>query len=115
MGILKGCLKLVGSAALVATGAASTVLKGFSDTVGAEGVSELLGAAKDASFNGLRGMWDGEVANKVIDTGESASYKVEDATRSQMASTAYRMAQIAKQNGDMEKYETYMEKYHQYK
>ena len=115
MGIIKGCLKVVGSAALAVTGTASTVLKGMSDAAGIELGSEIFGAAKDASFNGIRSMWDGEKANDVINKAEEKSYGVEDAARRKMADTAYQMAQTAKRNGDMEKYETYMQKYHEYK
>lgn len=115
MGILKGALKLVGSVALVATGTASTVLKGMSDTVGFELGSELFGAAKNASFNGIRNMWDSDAAQNAIDMGEEMSYSVEDSTRRKMADTAYRMAQTAKHNGDEEKYERYMAKYEEYK
>ena len=115
MGFLTGCLKAVGTAALVVTGTASTVLKGCCDAAGVELGSELFGAAKDASFNGIRGMWDSETCDNVMDRVEDGSNGVEEGTRRKMADTAYRMAQVAKQNGDMEKYETYMEKYHQYK
>ncbi len=113
MGIIKGCLKVLGTAALVVTGTASTVLKGVADTVGSEVISDLCGSAKDASFNGIRSMWDGEAANKALD--EAQSYDAGDAVRRTMADTAYKMAQTAKRNGDMEKYETYMEKHEQYK
>ena len=115
MGIIKGCAKLVGTVLLGATGTASTILKGVSDTVGFELGSELFGAAKDASFNGVRSIWDGEDAAERIDRAEEKSYDVEESTRRSMANTAYRMAQTAKRNGDMEKYETYMEKYEQLK
>ena len=60
MGIIKGVLKVGASAILVATGTASTILKGISDTVGLEMGSELFGAAKNASFNGIRTMWNVE-------------------------------------------------------
>ena len=58
MGILKGCAKIVGSLVLGTTGVASTVLKEMCDTIGVELGSEIFGAAKDASFNGIRNMWD---------------------------------------------------------
>ncbi|MBR5479308.1 MAG: hypothetical protein IKU84_03945 [Clostridia bacterium] len=115
MGLIKGCLKLVGTAALTVTGAASTILKGVSDTAGIELGSELFGAVKDASFSGIRNMWDSDEASERIDRAEEKSYAVEDAARHKMAQTAYRAAQIAKRNGDMEKYETYMAKYEEYK
>lgn len=113
MGILGGIGKLVGSAVLGVTGAASTVLKGVCDTAGVELGSELFGAAKDASFNGIRNMWDSEEAQERID--KAQNYDAADSARRSMASTAYRMAQTAKKNGDMEKYETYMAKYNELK
>lgn len=115
MGIIKGCLKVVATAALTVTGTASTVLKGMSDAAGIELGSEIFGAAKDASFNGIRSMWDSDSAQETIDKAQDASYSVEDAARRKMANTAYQMAQTAKRNGDMEKYESYMQKYYEYK
>ena len=111
MGIIKGCAKIVGSVVLGATGVASTVLKGVSDTVGLELGSELFGA----SFNGIRNMWDGEGAQEAIDSAEEISFGMEDANRRKMAETAYRAAQIAREKGDEEKYQWYMEKYYEYK
>ena len=115
MGIIKGCAKIVGSVVLGATGVASTVLKGVSDTVGLELGSELFGAVKDASFNGIRNMWDGEGAQEAIDSAEEISFGMEDANRRKMAETAYRAARIAREKGDEEKYQWYMEKYYEYK
>lgn len=60
MGLVKGLLKVGASAVLTVTGTASTVLKGMSETAGVELGSELFGAIKDASFNGIRNMWDME-------------------------------------------------------
>lgn len=60
MGIIKGIGKVLGTTVLGATGVASTVLKGMFDTVGVELGSEIFGAAKDASFNGIRNMWGTE-------------------------------------------------------
>lgn len=115
MGIIKGIGKVLGTAVLGATGVASTVLKGVFDTAGVELGSEVFGAAKDASFNGIRNMWDSEKAQDNISKTEMQSYAVEDAARRKMADTAYKMAQTAKRNGDMDKYETYMEKYEEYR
>ena len=115
MGIIKGIGKVVGTTVLGATGFASTVLKGMFDTAGVELGSRVFGAAKDASFNGIRMMWDGDAAQERIDKAENASYDVEDSVRRSMADTAYKMAQTAKRNGDMEKYETYMAKYEEYR
>lgn len=115
MGIIKGIGKALGTTVLGATGVASTVLKGMFDTVGVEIGSEVFEAAKNASFNGIRKIWDDEESQEVIDKAENASYGVEDTARRKMADTAYRMAQTAKQNGDMEKHETYMAKCEEYR
>lgn len=115
MGIIKGIGKVLGTTVLGATGVASTVLKGMFDTVGVELGSEVFGAAKDASFNGIRKMWDSDSAQERIDKAQDKSYEVEDSVRRSMANTAYQMAQTAKRNGDMEKYETYMAKYEELK
>ena len=96
MGLLKTGLKLVGTAALAVTGTASTVLKGVSEAAGVEIGSELFGATKDASFNGIRNIWNSDACDEVMDRGEDISVNVEDATRRKMADTAYRAAQIAK-------------------
>ena len=114
MSLIKGILKVGASAVLAATGTASAVLKGISDAVGIEIGSEIFGAAKDASFNGIRGMWDDDGVQTTLDKAEEASDGAGDAMRRQMAATARKAAQIARQNGDMEKYEYYMEQYENY-
>ena len=128
MGILKIVGKTIGTATLIVTGTASTVLKSVSDAMGFEIGSELLGSAKDASFNGIRYMW----GDKDIENAISSSDKVEDVvrngTQSQMARTAKQAAEVAKKNAEMaqknndpkyehymEKYEYYMEQYERYK
>ena len=115
MGILKTGFKIIGSATLVLTGTASAVLKGVSDAVGFEIGSELMGSAKDASFNGVRSMW----SDKDLERGISLSDKLEanicSGTQNQMARTAKQAAEIAKKNGDMDKYEYYMEQYERLK
>lgn len=114
MGVLKFIGKTLGTAALVTTGTASSVLKGLSDTVGFELGSEILGAAKDASFDGVRSIWSDKDL-ECIDKMEDLDYKVENATRSQMARTAKQAAEVAKKNGNMDKYEYYMNQYEMYK
>lgn len=111
MGLLKTGLKLVGTAALVVTGTASTVLKGVSEAAGVEIGSELFTATKDASFNGIRSIWNNEACDEAVNSGEQFATNAEDALRKKKAETAYRAAQIAKQNGDNEKYEKYMDIY----
>lgn len=115
MGLLKTAAKMVGTATLVVTGTASAVLKGVADTAGIEIGSDLFSATKDASFNGIRSMWGGEIsdgANEKLDNYEANS---EEAARRKMAQTAKRAADLAKKNGDMEKYEKYMEQYERYR
>ncbi len=114
MGVFKFIGKTLGTVTLTTTGVASSVLKGLSDTVGFELGSEILGAAKDASFNGIRSIWsdkDLECINKM----ENLDCKVGNSTRSQMARTAKQAAEIAKKNGDMDKYQYYMNQYEMYK
>ena len=106
MGILKLVGKTLGTATLVTTGAASSILKGMSDAVGFELGSEILGAAKDASFNGVRSIWSDKEL-KSIDKMEN----LDSAARRKMAETARQAAKIAKEHGDMEKYEYYMNMY----
>lgn len=115
MGLLKAAAKVVGTATLLATGTASAVLKTVADTAGVEIGSEILGAAKDASFNGIRSMW-GDTMSEDADQ-KLSDYEVssEEIARRKMAQTAKRAADLAKKNGDMEKYEKYMEQYEQYR
>lgn len=121
MGVLKGCLKAVGTVALGAATIASKVLEEASDVAGFELGQELFGAAKDASKNGILNMW--EDGMQVDEDGNTVLRKMlngaDDSTtgagRRKMADTAKRMAQIAKQNGNMEQYEHYMEQYEKYR
>ena len=71
MGILKTGLKLVGSAALGAAGVASAILQNVAETAGGDGLAELSGAIKTASFNGIRNMWD-------LDTPAEEEYATEE-------------------------------------
>jgi len=57
MGILKGALKLAGSAALAATGAAATILRTAGNAAGVDVVADMAGMAQDASFEGIRSIW----------------------------------------------------------
>lgn len=115
MGLFKTMAKVVGTVALTTTGVASTVLKGVADAAGVEIASDVLGAVKDGSFDGIRSMWDGDEAADRIDVAENLSYDIEygiqDGICKTAAQTAYRAAQLAKKNGDMEKYEYYMDVY----
>ena len=115
MGVLKFVAKTIGTATLVVTGTASTVLKGVSDAVGFEIGSELLGAAKDASFNGVRSIWSDKDIENSVSMADSLEDTVRNGTQSQMARTAKQATDLAKKNGDKKKYEHYMEQYERYK
>lgn len=106
--------KGLGTAVLITTGTASAVLKGVSDTVGFEIGSELLDAAKNASFDKVRSLWNDEELSGV-DKLEILDFKTETIARSQMARTAKQAADLAKKNGDMDRYERYMAQYEQYR
>lgn len=112
MGLIRGILKVGASAVLVATGTASTILKGMSDTVGLEIGSELFGAAKDASFNGIRNMWN------VDDQYEEEYEKEEETQRSalkneihKMKVQALRCKDMANRTNDEESRQRFMARY----
>ena len=92
---MKAIGKTLGTAALITTGTASAVLKGVSDTVGFEIGSEILGAAKDASFSGVRSIWSDKDL-ECMDKMEGLDSKAADASRKTMARTAKQAAEIAK-------------------
>ena len=121
MGILKGGLKIIGSAVLVVTGTASAILKGGSDAIGLEIGSQLFGVTKNASFNGIRSMWSEKDLEKDISKADKLESGTEHTVRSAAAQTAKRMAdtakkaaEIARKNNDEEKYSECMEKYETY-
>lgn len=57
MGILKTGLKLVGSAALGATGLASTILRGCVNAAGMDELAEAIGTVQNKSFDTIQDMW----------------------------------------------------------
>lgn len=114
MGLLKFVGKTIGTATLVVTGTASTVLKGVSDAVGFELGSEILGSAKDASFNGIRSMWSDKDIEKGISKADNLENGIRNNTYYEKARTARQCAEIQRKNGNIEKAEEYMEKYYQY-
>jgi 3-oxoacyl-ACP reductase-like protein len=121
MGLLKFVGKTLGTATLVVTGVTTTVLKGVSDTVGFEIGSNLLGMAKDASFNGIRSMWSEKDLEGGLSKVDNMDQKIQQGSYSQMARTAKQAAETAKKqadialrNGDSEKYQICMEKYEHY-
>lgn len=116
MGILKFTAKAVGTAALLATGTASAVLKTAADIVGMDFGSDLFDAAKNSSFEGIRSIWgDGmsETGDKLLNHYERGSDVISQAasegTRQKLSQTARDAAEMAKEHGDMEKYEQFME------
>lgn len=58
MGLIKGILKVGASAVLTVTGTASAVLNGMCEIAGVDIGSEIFGTIKDASFNGIKSMWE---------------------------------------------------------
>lgn len=116
MGVLKFIGKTIGTVVLTTTGTASAVLKGVSDAVGFEIGSDVLGIAKNASFNGVRSIWEGNNLT-CIDKMETLDYSVENSARKQAENTAKiakKKAEEARMNGNMEEYERYMERYEYY-
>ncbi len=114
MSVLKFIGKTLGTATLLTTGTASAVLKGLTDTVGFDIGSDILEAAKEASFDGVRSMWEDKELH-FVDKLNELDGDVGDATRSQMARTAREAAEVARKNGDMDKYEMYMDQYETYR
>lgn len=118
MGIIKGALKVVGSAALTVTGVTSGLLKGSSDAIGFELGSEIFGAAKNASFNGINSMWStskgiAKFERKVDKAGDCIKNNAKR-TANQAASLAKSEAEKARREGNEEKYEFLMKKYNSY-
>ncbi len=112
MGFIKGCLKLVGSAALVVTGTASTVLKGMADTVGIEVGSEIFGATKDASFNGIKSMWGIESsADEEYLTEEEAENAAISEEKRKLKAQALRCKDLAKKATDENMRRKFMDRY----
>ena len=114
MGFIKGCLKVVGTAALVVTGSASTVLKECFDVAGVELGSEIFGAAKEASFNGIREIWDSVEVEESSMTDEEIEEAAVAEQKRKMKAQAIRYrewAEAAQKAGNTDKYEEYMEKY----
>ena len=108
MGFLKGCAKLVGSAVLGVTGVASTVLESMFDTVGVELGSEIFGAAKDASFNGIRNMWD-------METQEPDGFETKEdrlnADICKLKAKALRCKDMAQKSTNQEAHDGFMRRY----
>ncbi len=112
MGLIKGILKVGASAVLVATGTASTILKGMSDTVGLELGSELFGAAKDASFNGIKNMWDVESSQEdEYTTEEEAEQAAIDKEIHKLKVQALRCKEMANKTTDENMRENFMNRH----
>ena len=95
--------KVVGTAVLIVTGTASTIMKTVATNTGAE----LFEEGKQASFNGIRAMWKSEKAGHSVDKANKLSRDTERFIKDQMADTAKRAAEMAKQYGDVEKEKKY--------
>lgn len=57
MSLLKNVLKVAGSAALVATGAASTLARGMMTSTGNDKMADLMGKVQNASLEKVRDIW----------------------------------------------------------
>ena len=113
MGLIKGCLKVAGTVALTTTGVASKILSETSNVMGFGLGCELFEATKEASFNGIRNMWDNDSVSNTVDSAEKTVDSFDG--RKKMAETAKRAADMAKKKGDMELYEKYIDMYYEYK
>lgn len=112
MGLLKFVGKTIGTATLVVTGAASSILKEVSDTVGLELGSELFGAAKDASFNGIRNMWDMEgPQEEEYATEEEANQAAIDKEIHKLKVQALRCRDMAEKAGNEEMRQKFMDRH----
>ena len=113
MGLIQGCLKVVGTVALTTTGVASKVLSETSNVMGFDLGCELFEATKEASFNGIRNMWDSGSVSNTFDSVEKSVDTFDG--RKKMAETAKRAADMAKKKGNIELYEKYFYMYYEYK
>lgn len=111
MGIIKGIGKVLGTAVLGATGVASTVLKGVFDTAGVELGSEVFGAAKDASFNGIRNMWGSESSEEEYVTEEEAEVAELAEEKRKLKVQALRCKDMAKKATNEEMRQKFMDRY----
>ena len=114
MGLLKGALKVVGSAALVVSGTASAIIRQAANAAENSELESLMGRAQDASFNKIKDMWtsDEKKDDAYYEKQDDASIRREYNSKIDAANLCKKMADAAKKAGDEEKYETYMEKYY---
>lgn len=112
MGIIKGIGKVLGTTVLGATGVASTVLKEMCDTVGVDIGSEIFGAAKDASFNGIRNMWGAEPPEEEeYLTEEEAEAAAIEKEKHRLKVLAYRCKDMARKATDEDVRQKFMDRY----
>lgn len=111
MGLIKGILKVGASVVLTATGTASTILKGMSDTVGLELGSEIFGAAKDASFNGIKNMWGSDSSQDEYLTEEEAERDEINNEVRKLKVQALRCKEMAEKTNDEDMREKLMDRY----
>ena len=95
MGLIKGILKVGASAILTVTGTASAVLNGMCETAGVDIGSEIFGAIKNASFNGIKSMWE-------IENSAQEEYTTKgEARRAEFAEEVNRMKVMAIRKKDL--------------
>lgn len=113
MGFLKGCLKVVGTAALGAGWFASGVIRKAADAAGIEPLAELADAGVNASANSIKQIWGTESIDENIDEtdAEIAELMRQKARKRSAATRCWEMASAAKQVGNDEKYDTLVQRY----
>lgn len=115
MGLLKIAAKVAGSAALLATGTASSVLEQVAEMSGNDTIAGYANMGKEKSLEAIKSMWESS------DTSEdSDDISEEDAQRAQLQkeisryrseiSNLKRYSSAAKNAGNDEKYAYYMDR-----
>lgn len=100
-------VKLAGTAALIATGTASAILRKGSDVAGLDFGSDLFGATQDASFDGIKKIWGS--SSEPLSEGD---YLHKQAMEKYSAAAHCRdMAEAARKAGNAAKEEQYLRRY----
>ena len=113
MDLLKGALKVVGSAALGVGWVAAGIIRNAADAAGVDVLAELADSGVNASANGIKQIWNTEDNYDEIDDEDMEVSELErQKTRKRKAATRCReMASACQKAGDDEKYEMYMQRY----
>ena len=114
MGLLKFAAKVAGSAALVATGVASTIFERASEMSGNDAAAGYAAAGREKSFEMIKNLWasnDGD-DDELLDESDAERVELQKEIsryRSEI-STLKSHASAAKKAGNEEKYSYYMER-----